>query len=261
MPAFNLPSGSTVVVPTDEGDVRRLTRKGFESFNSAVLGLGDIKTPSVSKPAIAAYFDLQGFTFFCKQIEPHFFVPVYLGAFLDWIFKSIREETAWETEDEYVQLYHPLPFFTKFMGDGILVLWDTTNMHPTSQHTVIQSCRNIVIEYEISFLPTMRRKVVDPPPMLRCGIAKGTVYSVGNGEDFVGSCINFSARLQKFANLPIAFSRRGFEPEAVWPAEILANWVLKQISIRGIGENELVYVHKEDFEMLSEHDKKLFRVP
>jgi class 3 adenylate cyclase len=231
-------------------------------FNPNVLGLGDITTEAVSKPAIAALFDLQGFTIFCKQIEPHLSVPIYLSGFLNWIFAAIRKETICKKYKKGIETWHDLPFFTKFMGDGLLVLWDTTKMGQTSQHNLIVSCESLLDSYVSNFLPDMRRRVTDAPPFLRCGIAKGTVFSVGNGQDFVGSCINVAARLQKLAALPIAFARRGFNPEDEWKGGTqMNNWQLMQVSIRGIGDNELVYIRKSDFRKLPESDKNLFKDP
>jgi len=259
MPSFSFPNDSFRV----RNGERVVKHESFDLFNPNVLGLGDITNESISRPTIAALFDLQAFTVFCKQIEPHLSVPIYLSGFLNWIFGAIRKETIEKKYKKGVLMWHDLPFFTKFMGDGLLVLWDTTSMGQTAQHNIILSCENIISDYENAFLPQMRRKVADTPPLLRCGIAKGTVFSVGNGEDFVGSCINVAARLQKLAALPIAFARRGFNPEEQWKdyATTMRNWQLMQVSVRGIGEKELVYIRKSDFRKLPEPDKKLFQEP
>src|SRR4029077_11901818 len=64
-----------------------------------------------------------------------------------------------------------------------------------------------------NFLSKLRSTMVDPPPVLRCGIARGTVFCVGDGEDYVGSCINMAARLQRLQGISFAFNRRGFDLE------------------------------------------------
>jgi hypothetical protein len=160
-----------------------------------------------------------------------------------------------------VSVWHSLPFFMKFMGDGLLALWETNGMHPNAQHNMIFSCENILGAYKSEFVPEMQRKVTDVPPILRCGIAKGTVFSVGNGEDYVGSCINVATRLQKLVGLPIAFGRRGFEPEERWEPSDVKRWILKKVSIRGIGDGELVYVRKLDLKRLPPEDQELFKDP
>lgn len=261
MPTFKLPNDAGYTQQDGERAFSAIKKASFDLFNPSVLGLGDIESDSFARTAIAAVFDLQGFTVFCKQIEPHLAVPIYLSGFLNWIFAAIRTETTQRQYRDGVKVWHDLPFFTKFMGDGLLVLWDATSMSQTWQHNLILSCANILGFYRTDFLPKMRRKVADVPPALRCGIAKGTVFSVGNGEDYVGSCINVATRLQKLAALPIAFARRGFDPEASWDAPGLARWLLKVVSIRGIGQSELVYVKKADFEALAKEDQAIFRDP
>jgi hypothetical protein len=262
MPSFKLPAEAWYKEVTDNKEVDAIKKEAFDTFNPQVLGLGDIKQESVATSAIAAVFDLQGFTVFCKQIEPHLSVPIYLGGFLDWIFGAIRKETVQRRYEHGVKVWHALPFFMKFMGDGLLVLWDTGGMPKAAQHNLILSCENILFGYRDQFAPAMRRKVSDVPPILRCGIAKGSVFSVGNGEDYVGSCINVAARLQKLGSLSIAFARRGFDPEEQWKGEPhLAYWLLKKVSIRGIGENELVYIKSKDFAASSPDDQKRFHDP
>ncbi|MFA6292720.1 MAG: hypothetical protein WC637_13110 [Victivallales bacterium] len=255
MPTFRLPPDAIL---NSKNAARRIKKTSLDSFNPSVLGLGDIDQQSRSISAIAALFDLQGFTTFCRQIEPHLSIPVFLNSYLMWIFDSIRNETLREEKNEEALLWHDLPFLTKFMGDGLLILWDTENMGAIAQHNLITSLLEICGKYESDFYPMMKKKVVDAPPRLRCGVAKGTVFSVGNGDDYVGSCINMAARLQKLHGLRFAFARRGFDPETQWDETTLDSWLLKSISIRGIGDHELIYARKKDFESLSKEDKANF---
>jgi class 3 adenylate cyclase len=116
------------------------------------------------------------------------------------------------------------------------------------------------LRYESEFLPAVRHEVVEPPTKLRCGVARGYVYSVGDGSDFVGPCINVAARLQKLAScLTCCFSRRGFDISRHYQAP--EHFVIKRTMIRGIGDNELVYVLKREFDLLPEAEKVLFSEP
>lgn len=54
------------------------TDSQYKRFNYKVLGLGDISLPSQQREAVAAVFDLTGFTNFCKQVDPHLCVPTFL---------------------------------------------------------------------------------------------------------------------------------------------------------------------------------------
>ncbi len=229
-------------------NLKVLKKEEFEKYNPSVLGLGNISNKSTASGSIAAVFDLQGFTHFCKQIDPQLSVPLFLSEYLDWIFKAIREETTRKEFPEGNHLWHGLPFLTKFMGDGLLILWDTENVHEVQQHNLIITLSVICEKYANEFLPKMKKKVCEPPSALRCGVAKGTVYSVGDGNDFVGPCINLSARLQKLDSFTFAFSRRGFNPEEKFEPEVLTDWILKKVNIRGMGEGELIYLLKSEFE-------------
>jgi hypothetical protein len=87
------------------------------------------------------------------------------------------------------------------------------------------------------------------------------VVSVGNGEDYVGPCINIATRLQKLSSLTFSISRRGFDIEKYMPAETAVNYILKSVSLRGIGDDELVWVRKTEFDTLGDEEKTLFGNP
>src|SRR5688500_12976227 len=195
-------------------ETRRVLKKNiYDSFNPVLLGLGDIKQPAVATDAVAAMFDLEGFTTFSKKIEPHLSVPLFLSEFLEWLFAVIRDEMTESHHANGAVLYGPLPFFVKFMGDGLLVLFDVSKSCDTARRNIVLSARQVCRSYSTKFLPSIQARVVEPPSRLRCGVARGTVYSVGNGQDYVGSCINMTARLQKLPGLTFAFNRRGFNLE------------------------------------------------
>ncbi|MFI5331060.1 MAG: hypothetical protein ACHQ2F_08500 [Desulfobaccales bacterium] len=256
------PNTNAYTLVTKEGKKIKLMKNNeFERFNPNILDLGDIKKPSIATNAICAIFDLQGFTNFCKQIDPQLSVPSFMGGFLDWIFGALRSETVEKKFEEGVKLWHALPFCTKFLGDGLLVLWDTSEMDQESQHNLIVSLYLICNRYNSEFLPGMKKKVGDPPDSLRCGITKGTVYSVGDGNDFVGPCINLAARIQKLPGTRIVFALRGFDPESEMAKNAFDMWILKKIAIRGMGNEELIYLRKKDFNAMSEQDKALYHDP
>src|ERR1700675_3789490 len=95
-----------------EGRKRRLlTRDAFERFNPSILGLGKLTSAAESTDSIAAFFDLESFTTFCKQIEPHLSVPVFLSEFLGWLMNQIKAEMMHQEYDEGISLWGPLPFF------------------------------------------------------------------------------------------------------------------------------------------------------
>lgn len=246
---------------THEGKRHRILKaKALEDFNTDILGLGDIKLPSTPINCLAAVFDLEGFTMFCKQIEPHLAVPAYMGKFLPWLMQEIKKETIQKETGEGSELWHPLPFFVKFMGDGLLVLWGTDKVSDTKLENIVVSMENICRKYPKELVSSVSSIVVDAPPRLRCGIARGTVFSVGNQADYVGTCINMAARVQKLPGINFAFNRRGFNLEREpGNKHLKENFLIKRVTIRGVGDNELIAVSKGDFSELDAADAKFYR--
>lgn len=258
-----------------------LRKTRFEQFDSSVLGLGDLRQESRETDAIAVVFDLAGFTKFCNQIDPQLAISEFLAGFLDWLFGAIKEESvikdglhpnsetdesepaesAGPPDEDSVRTFTTLPFFAKFMGDGVLFLWDTKNLTNETICSVPSVMMQICSAYELDFLPKIAFDVSDPPTALRCGIARGKVFSVGNGQDFVGPCINMASRLQKTSLISIAFSRRGFPADKYMDPHMRGHFVRKKVAVRGIGDHELVYVDKDDYEHLPETEKGLFTDP
>lgn len=242
------------------GKLRTLvSNETYDSFNSKLFGLGDLSASAESKEAIAAVFDLEGFTSFCKQVDPHLAVPDFLSTFLDWLMEQIKSTMTNSVTSDGIALVAPLPFFVKFMGDGALVLWDAGRMTDTVRMKVVYSAALIAAAYSIELLPTLLEQYADVPRRLRCGLAMGRVHSVGNGEDFVGSCINMAARVQKLPGAGFAFNRRGFKFSQADVDDPV--FVVKKVEVRGIGDGELIALIKDEFKEMSPRDQAQYRDP
>lgn len=259
MAIFTTKPEDYITIIKDNQTLDLITKGKFESFNEDILGLGKIGTKSDQVNAISVLFDLEGFTNFCKQIDPQLAVPEYLSEFLKWLFEQVRKELTDEIYPEGYVTFSKLPFLSKFMGDGILFLWKTDGMGEHEIMNIVFSMLEICNKYQTDFYKVITKKIAIPPAKLRCGIARGIIYSVGNGNDFVGPCINMSARLQKLNSLTFAFSRRGLNPEI--NSHYSADFITKKTDIRGIGSNELVCVLKDEFEKLIDEDKEKFLEP
>lgn len=237
----------------------------LDRFNVNLLNIGDLRTPSKPIEVLSVMFDLEGFTKFVRQVDPQLTIPSFVSDFFNWLFKSIKEQMIEEKEEKSCILWAELPFFSKFMGDGALFLWRIDmdrivnidkNLDPevlqdalqTNICNIIVTLRDITQDYQV-FLKSLKKRYVDPPTRLRCGVARGNVFPIGNGRDFVGPCINISARLQKFNDLSFVFSARGIDIEGFHPAE-RKGFIMKRVSIRGIGDDELIYVVNEEFQKL-----------
>lgn len=246
------------VIKKDNNTINIVKKNDFESFNEKILGLGEIENKSKQINALSVIFDLEGFTNFCKQIDPQLAVPEYLSEFLKWIFSQIKQELTEKVHKEGYETWADLPFLSKYLGDGILFLWNTDNMNDDSITNVVVSMYEICNNYLTQFFPKISKNVSLPPPKLRCGIARGAIYSVGNGSDFVGPCINMSARLQKLHSLTFCFSRRGINPSEM--SDFYKNeFIIKKVNIRGIGTDELVCCIKNEFNRLNKEDKDKFQ--
>ena len=84
---------------------------------------------------------------------------------------------------------------------------------------------------------------------------------MGNAEDYVGPCINMAARLQKLSDFTFCCSRRGFDFDEHMARSRAKLFTIKAVDLRGIGDNELVWVPKDEFDALPTKQKALFRDP
>lgn len=252
---------SKYITITERGNDWRFkyyTNKQLENFNPKILELGDIKTKSNQVPAIVAIYDLSGFTNFCNQRDPQLCVPEFLSDFLEWLFKDIKREFSKRKENNGRIYWTDLPFFAKFMGDGVLFLWDAAGMQDVFMCNILISLRSIGINYAMEFVEKVKDRYKAVPEEMRCAVTCGAVYSVGNGKDYVGPCINLASRLLKYSNINFSFSRTGFNFEIGMVKVTRKNYIVKSAAIRGMGEKELVGIHAEDFENLGDKARKLY---
>lgn len=157
-------------------------------------------------------------------------------------------------------LWFHLPIFGKFLGDGVLLLWDVTDMSKEARRNVVQALDVICVNYKRVFLKQIRGRFSTPPSRLRCGIAQGLVTSISGGRDYVGMCINIASRLQKLADdsFSFGFGRKGMEETKGqdWYEEFR----LIKYKIRGMARPELIYVLRKEFVRLSKEAQHQYRV-
>lgn len=255
-------------VPADENKygkgftLNSLSAKEFRSFNHEVLGLGDISTQGTYVQALAAFLDLQGFTDFCNQVDSHLVIPEFMTRYLEWLFGAVSNQFKEGEEGDTVRIWGSLPFFAKFLGDGVLFLWNTeySGGFP-GVCNVVGKLYKLTRAYRAEFVSSIQKHVSKPPTILRCGISRGQIISIGSGEDYVGSCINVASRLQKLSQLTFAVSRRGFDLSRIPTHPITKILSLKRAQIRGIGDEELVWVLSSEYDSLSKKEKALLREP
>lgn len=237
----------------------------FAKFGADIVGLADLIQGKKTFEGLAVILDLKDFTRFCDQRDSHNAVPEFLDEFLEWLFGAIRDETL-DTDQQVnkdsseVVLWFHLPIFGKFLGDGVLLLWDVTDMSKEARRNVVQAFDLICVDYKRVFLKQIRGRFATPPSKLRCGIAQGLVTSIANGKDYVGMCINIASRLQKLAedSFSFGFSRKGMEQTK--GSDWYEDFRLIKFKIRGMARPELIYVLKREFVRLSREDQRKYRV-
>ena len=247
------------VTQSQQNGIRLLNNEIVRKFNPSMLDLGDINTPCQEREAIAAVFDLTGFTAFCNQVDAYLAIPKFLNSFLDWFFSSIRQGLTEEDDGIRVSYWAEFPILVKFLGDGLLLIWNARRMTESNICRLAATLYSVSYAYRHVFYPQMSMAVNKPPSVLRCGVARGKVFSVGNGKDYVGHCINNASRLSHLLPLTFCFPHRGFQVQEYMPAEYAQLFVPKYISIQGVGDNELVWVAKEEFDRLPERSRVQFR--
>jgi hypothetical protein len=231
----------------------------LQKFNPSMLELGDIGTPCQEKEAVVAVFDLTGFTAFCNQVDSYLAIPKFLNDFLEWFFNIIRENITEEDFGDRTALWTGLPIMVKFLGDGLILLWDARKMTEEQICRLAGTLYMVCHAYRTDFYPYISNAVNKPPSVLRCGVARGKVFSIGNDKEFVGHCINNATRLSRLGSLSFCFPHRGFRVREHMPAEYRQLFVLKTASIRGVGENELVWVVKDEYNNLPVKNREMFR--
>lgn len=115
MTTFKVDPSGYKKITVDEKAVKIVKKDIFDGFNEDILGLGKIETKSSQNQALSVMFDLEGFTNFCKQIDPHLAVPEYLSEFLKWMFGEIKKELTQKTYDEGYKTWADLPRLTKVL--------------------------------------------------------------------------------------------------------------------------------------------------
>lgn len=242
---------------------RSMTKANFEKFAPEVLGLGNLSKDGSLHNGLAAVFDLEGFTRFCNQVDSHLVVPLFTRTFLAWMFTTLREMVIVDREhydeappDESITVYGALPVYAKFLGDGILLLWDTDQLPSAGGiWNVIMVLDDLAESYHAGFYEIERTRFGYMPQRLRLGIARGQIIGFDKGTDYVGSCINLASRLQKLPGLTYAVSSRGLDLSEISDPE---SYEIKKVNIRGIGDDERIFVRSAEFAALGAEDQEFY---
>lgn len=158
--------------------------------------------------AVAASFDISGFSSFCRQPNAHAYLNRYLAALFDFFDASFEDgwRDFWEGGKNRTQVQRP--DFIKYTGDGALMLW----LRDSGEEFTSEFCTALVGAFRHFQLELPKNvaaweshwRVPSLPKRARLGIALGPVNSLtsSNGSlfdettDYAGYCINLAVRLQ-----------------------------------------------------------------
>jgi class 3 adenylate cyclase len=248
-----------VIVHRQSNGIKFRNTEIANKFNPTMLDLGNLNAPCEEKNAIAAVFDITGFTKFCNQVDAYMEIPRFLNYFLTWFFSCIIQGFTEEDDGEKSTFWAELPMLVKYMGDGLLLVWDSRRITPELDCRLVATLYNICRAYNHDFYPQVSTVINKPPSILRCGVARGRVFSIGGGRDYVGHCINNASRLTHLDGLSFAFPHRGFNVRDNMPEEYARLFVPKVISIKGVGEDELIWVLRDELARLPEDKRAQYR--
>jgi class 3 adenylate cyclase len=168
--------------------------------------------PTQPRYAIAASFDMSGFSHFCRRPDAH----AYLNRYLAELFEAFDNafEDSWrdffKDTEKLVQV--PRPDFLKYTGDGALLLWVRDRVDEFSNElctSVVGALRHFQQQLPSAVSGWERQwRAHNLPRAARFGIAIGpvqplstrpggfTLLHVTEVIDYAGYCINLAVRLQ-----------------------------------------------------------------
>src|SRR4051812_19646630 len=134
-----------------------------------------------AKRALVVSFDLGGFSDFCNHADAYPIIPKFLSAVFDLLNSNFQGPVTTFVFDVEVQSGQaPEPHFTKFTGDGAIMIWFLPDGFDSRQAwctAVVSAMRNFQQELS-SAIPDweMEWGVRKLPNKARLGLATGLVH-------------------------------------------------------------------------------------
>ncbi len=222
----------------------------------------DTFLPSASIPfnSISLLFDLEGFSGFFSQPDVHGYISQYLNLVIDAVTRTFEGGTLyWDLDRQgnpFVADPLPGPIHRKFLGDGVLYIWNYSDFTPSQiidlvdRIWILKKSFSVICEKASVLLP-----VPDFPKKIRFGIAAGMVYRLQyekneNEEEYIGYSINLVSRLQSYSrDIGFIVSGRLGIPDNTMTKHGYKKCMAKKI--RGF-PNEIVIIDKHDYHTLDE---------
>ena len=89
---------------------------------------------------------------FANKLILQLAIPEYLSEFLQWLFKQIRFQLTAKKFPAGYRIWSKPPIFSKFLGDGVLFLWDMESSTELTIMNTVTLMNNICVQYEKRFI-------------------------------------------------------------------------------------------------------------
>jgi class 3 adenylate cyclase len=210
--------------------------------------------PENIRHAIAASFDMSGFSPFCRRPNAHAYLTRYLAHLFEAFDTAFQDSWRDCFKDTSHLIQVPRPDFAKYTGDGALLLWVRDGGEEFSNEfctSVVAALRHFQQQLPEKIAGWERQWRTDNlPKIARFGIAIGPVQPLSAPYvtildheiiDYAGYCINLAVRLQD--HCPAV----GFIVHAPVAPELEGLISLQALKMKG-SLDEPVYVFKDDFD-------------
>ncbi|MDB5285621.1 MAG: hypothetical protein JWR05_570 [Mucilaginibacter sp.] len=222
--------------------------QGFEAADRPTTGL-------------ALIFDISGFTNFFNKPDLQSYITKYINQIIECVEITIYGGVDyWTAEPEDLESLNLKPSLRKFLGDGMLYIWEDSENKISKDFKLDLLNRLWNLQ---TFFEKVNEKLYDDIPIgdlpktIKFGIAQGTIYRLleaDGSQDFIGPCINLASRLVKYCpeinficSARLDLEKKGLEEQGYF--KVIAK-ELKSF------ENEIVIIDKDDYTKLAEEDKK-----
>lgn len=221
------------------------------------------KTAEAPKLGLALIFDLSGFSNFFNKPDLHFYITKYINHIIESVEICLYGgEHYWLPKIQSTTPLSIKPSMRKFLGDGILYVWENDANNTIGNDDFKQSLLNGLWNLQTNFSQVNKKlfeeiPTADLPKSIKFGIAQGTVYKLIEEDgslDYIGPCINLAARLVKYCSeINFICSARVDLDKKLIGKHGYFKIIAKELKSF---ENEIVIIDQNDYKRISAADKK-----
>lgn len=226
-------------------------------------GFKDADRPTTG---LALIFDISGFTNFFNKPDLQLYITKYINHIIECVEICLYGGTAyWDHSTKYNDPSIK-PSFRKFLGDGMLYIWDNmvTQADENAKLKIVLLNRLWNLQTNLEIINTRlfdQIPIASLPGKIKFGVAQGTVYRLSEADgsqDYIGPCINLASRLVKYCpEINFICSARLNLDKEILEKDGYFKVVAKEL--RSF-ENEIVIIDNNDYLRISAEEKaRLFK--